>query len=253
MTALYPNHNYVVFDTIQESAADLVLSNGVFSLGNPLAELCKYDDIAGSKVTTAVAETTGVRTNTITAVASTTYSFYIQQLNPTTGRLITQFLNYTSLASGDTDETISNAFRARIDALTAAGALFIDTSGTTTLVLEAQAGYPVFTVTPVDAASSQSWVNTTPGVAPVGTLAQLALEGITVTGAAYTKVSIWFAPKSGQNVKNPIGVQSQVDIYLNEAATNFAALAAAFNYLLDGREVSVGGPANPEAISHTGV
>lgn len=253
ITSTYPNSGYQVFNTIQASHADLELINGVFYLGDPLQELCRYNAVVSIRVTVAVAEQLQETTLTPVAAANSVYQFIIQQWNPVTNLTMTRTYTYTTAASGDTATTISTAFKAMVEADAATGQIQIAATGTTTIVLTALTGYAVFTVSIVQVGGGLSQATGTAGIAAVGTTAALALEGYTEninSASSYTQIDIEYAPITGQNIKEPIGVLQSRTVFLLESATNYAALLAAFNYLFAGRQTSVGGVANPEAIAY---
>ena len=247
MTNTFPNQGYLVVNTVQASGADLTLNNGVISFGNPAQTICKYLDITKASVTASVAEVLQVTTLTPTAAANSVYEILIEQFNPVTGNTMTFQYSYTTAASGDTATTIGNYFR---ELITADPLIKIAATGTTTLILTAEAGYAQFTVTILQTGGGFTQSTGTAGVVAVGTTAALALQGITVSGAAYTTVHMEWTPVTGATVKTPNGTPFVLDIYLNEADGDTAALTAKFQYTLAGREVSAGGPANPEILAY---
>lgn len=249
MTNTFPNQAYIAVNTIQAAGADLELDNGVLSFGNPLQVICKYSDIAKATIIDGVAEQLQVTTLTPTAAANSVYEILIQQFNPVTGETMTFQASYTTAASGDTATTIGDYFRSLINA---DPIIKIAATGTTTLILTAEAGYAQFTVTILRTGGGLTQSTGTAGIVAVGTTAALALQGITEginSSAVYTQIHLEFANVTGQKLTDPVRGAKVLDIYLNEAASNFSDLLDKFEYILDGREVSAGGPANPEAIS----
>ena len=86
------------------------------------------------------------------------------------------------------------------------------------MILTAEAGFPVFTVTILSVGGGLTQVTGTPGVVAVGTPAALALQGINVTTTdRYTTCHIEYAPVTGMNIKDGVNVASVIDIYVNEA------------------------------------
>lgn len=246
----YPNQRYVVFNTIQASAADLVFDDGEIYLGDPLERLCEVREVVHYDSDAAVAEQLQETTLTPTAGNNQTYEIYITQWNPVTGRTMEFQFSHETAASGATATTISTAFKDAVNAATALGQLEIDATGTTTIVLDALAGYAIFNVTILQTGGGFTQATGTAGIAASGTAAALALQGITdgITAAAsYTTIVISYQPITGQNITERVGNLQVLTVYLNEAASNFSTLAAAFNYLFASRTTSIGDPAvNPE-------
>lgn len=255
MNFLSPNYNYLVLDTVQAAGADWDLTNGVFSVGNPLEKICKYSEILKATITRATAATAQKTTLTFTNAANSTYQFIIQQFNPVDGRTYTRAFTHTTAASGSSATTIRDFFEAAIEAAVDADQLFMTVAdnGVDAIDITATSAQPIFTVSILQTGGGFTQSTGTPGVAAVGTLAALALKGITVTNAAYTTVHIEYAPIGGQNVTEPIGVKNQLDIYINEGAANFSSLIGTtgkISYTLAGRSTSTGSTAaNPEILA----
>lgn len=246
MTYTYPNQAYTVLNSIQASGADLTMVNRQINLGNPLAPVCLFNDLIKATVTVAVAEQLQVTTLTPTAAANSTYTFFIQQVNPATGNMTTVNLSYTTAASGDTATTIGDYFRSLINA---DPTLHIAATGTTTLILTAETGYAIFTVSITQLGGGLTQSTGTAGIQAVGTTAALAVQGVTTdinSASSYTTIVMKWVPKSGDNIREPIGVPQTLTVYLLESATNYAALVAKFRYVLAGRSVSITSAAAPE-------
>jgi hypothetical protein len=211
------------------------MADGKITWSDPLATsaqlVTKYNAISKASITASVAETLQVTTLTPVAANNSVYTIMIQQYNFSTGRTYTAQYTYTTAASGDTATTIGDAFRSQINN---DQNIKIAATGTTTLILTAEAGFPVFTVTILSVGGGLTQVTGTPGVVAVGTTAALALKGITVSGAAYTTVHLEYAPVTGQNIKDPVAVNSVFDLYLNQAEGDYAAVLAAITADLDG-------------------
>lgn len=238
-----PNYNYLVLDTVQAAAADLQLAGGVISFGNPLQVICDYKNLIPGKCSAvaAVAETAQVSTLTFTAANSTDYGIRIDQFDPVNGRTITKFYYYTSDATATATE-IATAFAAAINADTT---IKVTAVGGATLVLTADAGYALFTVTNITDTTVAN-VLTTPGVVAKGTQAALALKGITVSGASYSTVHMEYGMNMTPVITGQLTEKYVLDIYLNQADGDTAALVTAFDNLFAG---VAGGVANPEAIA----
>ena len=241
MPSLYPNQWYAVLDTVQASAADLSVVNGLIRSGNPLADVCYYNAITKASITAPVTEVLQVTTVTPTAVASTTYGITISQYDYATGNAIVRQYFYTTAASGDTATTICNSFRTQInnDAV-----IKVAATGAATLILTAETGYPQFTVIFTNGNASLAQSTGTAGVVAVGTTAALARQGITVTGASYTQVHIEYNQRSGLNLKDQVTLASVFDLYINQADANRAALVTAWtrelgNLVIGGAAASI--------------
>ncbi len=249
--ATAPNYSYTFVDTTN-GAADITVDTSYLLFGSTNAPVCEYKYLIpkACTLTEYLAATLQVTTLTITAVASTTYSFYIQQYNPITKQVMTRFYTAESLASGSTNETIGDDFRDQINADQAAGQIQVVATGTTTLILTAQTGYPIFDVVLIDAAASIAEAATTPGVRGYGAVATLAAQGLTgYTGSTYSNWHIEFFTR-GSEVNTMFQGQRNVrDYFLNTAATNYAALLAAIKDVMSNYPVGGTTVANPEALS----
>ena len=166
-----------------------------------------------------VAETLQVTTLTPAAfVAGNVYQFTIGQM--INGVVNTVNVEYTA-AAGDTVTTICDALRSIVGVLTAAGQIQITATGTTTLILTAVTGNPVFVVSTI---SNLTAVTGTPGVAAIGTGAQLLAQGfqaisaVPVAGTNYDLVIINYSNEV--NDLNTIARTqvAQLFVYYNEAA-----------------------------------
>jgi hypothetical protein len=231
----YPNTTYIVADTY--AAGDWAMAAGVITWAGQ--EVTKYNAITKASITTSVAEVPKVVTLTPVAAANSVYTIMIQQYNFSTGNTYTAQYTYTTAASGDTAITISNAFKNQINADQNIK-ISTDALGGATVVLTAEAGFPVFTVTILSVGGGLTQA-TTPGtgVVAVGTPAALALEGITVPSAnLYTTVHIEYAPVTGQNIKDPVAVSSVLDLYLEEGATDYATVVGDITADLDGTDAA---------------
>lgn len=139
-------NTYSVLSTIAASAGDISLSGHKLSItGCPTFDYRKMESWADG-LNSSLLETAQVTTVTFTAANSTNYSLFISQWNPALNKLVEANLTYTSLSTGDTATTISNAFRTLIAGQSNLG---ITASGTATLILTGNAGTPLFTVTSI--------------------------------------------------------------------------------------------------------
>lgn len=241
IVSTYPNKTYIVADVY--AATSWVMAAGVITWGDPLATdaqvVTKYNAITKASITPSVAETPQVTTLTPVAAANSVYTIMIQQYNFSTGKTYTGTYTYTTAASGDTATTISNAFKNQINADQNIK-ITTDALGGATIVLTAEAGFPVFTVTILSVGGGLTQVTGTPGVVAVGTPAALALQGITVGAAnTYTTVHIEYSPVTGQNIKDGVSVASVLDLYLEELnEADYAAVLAAITADLDGTDAA---------------
>jgi hypothetical protein len=237
----YPNSTYIVADAY--AATSWTMAAGVITWGSPLAAdaqvVTKYNAITKASITTSVAEVPQVTTLTPVAAANSVYTIMIQQYNFSTGRTYTAQYTYTTAAAGDTATTISNAFKNQINADQNIK-ISTDALGGATVVLTAEAGFPVFTVTILSVGGGLTQVTGTPGVVAVGTPAALALQGITANPLGlYTTVHIEYSPVTGQNIKDPVAVNSVFDLYLEEVLeANYAAVLADITADLDGTDAA---------------
>jgi hypothetical protein len=236
LNSTYPNQTVIITDIVQALAADLSVVNSVISYGNPLATVCAYEDIRvrTARITAPVAEVLQVTTLTPVNAANSTYTFIIQQYNQTLGSYQTFEYTHTTAASGSSATTISAAF---IAAVNADPTVHVTASGAATIILTADAGYAIFIVSITATGGGLTQVTGTAGVRAVGTLASLALQGITVTGSTYTQVHFEYNQPTGFNNKDQVSLRSTFDLYINQAATNRAALVTAWTELLGNLEL----------------
>lgn len=228
--SIYPNEQYIVLDTIQAAAADLSVANGVYKIGNPLATVCTFKDIVSAKIQAPVAEVLQVTTLTPVADANSTYSFFITQWNPADGNMRTWEYSHETAASGATATTICDFFRAAINADTT---IKIAATGAATLILTAEAGYPIFTVGITNVGGGLIQATGTPGVAAINTVALLTAQGFEgLTGSTYTTVQLNVNQKTGFLLKNQESQYTTWDILISQGAANRAALVTALTETL---------------------
>lgn len=130
-----------VLDTIQASGADVVLADHKLQInGAPEMDFRTIENSDGLLVSL----TEGLQSITITPTAADSfeYSFTVTQYDKAKKTFIKETIAYTSLSTGDTATTICTALKAVI----ALSKLQIATSGTSTLILLAKAGFPTFSV-----------------------------------------------------------------------------------------------------------
>ena len=246
-----PQYSYRFVDTTN-GAADVTVKNSYLLFGSTNQRVCEYKNLipGACTITPYAAETLQVTTVTPTAAASSTYSLYISQYNSNTGSIMTRFYTYTTASSGDTATTIGDALRAQINADQSNGVIQVVGTGTTTLILTAQAGYPVFAVTLVSLGGGLAQSTGTAGVVGYGSSTSLAAEGYTgYTGTTYTRWHLEFYARLNESNTLAQGQRVAWDAFLNTAATNYAALLAAIKDVMSNYPVGGTTVANPEALS----
>lgn len=184
-----------------------------------------YRGIVGtSGIVTTVAEARQVDIITPTAANST---LYVLQLNQTVsgGVVLNQQFVYTSDAGGTATE-ICDGFRTAINASN----FEIVASGTTTLILTANAGYAKFTSTSsmsvgVLSIATGGSGGSTAGVYAVNTYASLTAAGVVgvSAGKTYTSLQYQWVDLVGTVDKLTDSVVNQWTVYVDDSATNYAA------------------------------
>lgn len=212
------NNTYSILSTIAAVAADISLSNHVLSItGCPAMDFRTLEAIGG--YITPVAETRGVLTFTNTGANSTAYKGRVTQYIPSIGQLSIVDFGTTSPASGSTTTTVSTSLKADLNARLN---LKIAATGTTTTIITASAGSPIITGTAI---SGGTFAITTPGVASVGTYADLVAAGVTGATAGKTYNQITFVYKSP--IADLLGearvTNNSHTLYVQSDATNYAA------------------------------
>lgn len=231
----------IVFDTIQATHADVVLANQKITAKTSAAGqefICLYKDLiaGGVSIQAKVAETSQV--TTLTAVGTTnsiTYSIKITQyLGLALGTKTWSFVVTTPATGTISPTTIGDQFRTQINANTQ---IKVTASGTTTLILTADAGYPFFTCKLINLGLGLTAAATTPGVAARGLAANLTANGavlntagVAFTGSAYTQMTFNYTKSLAPGNTSATNQIDGCDFWFNEAATNFADLVT--NYLI---------------------
>ena len=233
------NYAYTILGnsgTVQAVHADVTLANQLVTIGAgtsdvTLQKLLRFLNISSvSAVATwaPVTQVLQIDTITFTAVVGTVYTINLRQLNLALGTYYDTgvTLTYTGVA-GDTATTIGDKFRSMINALTAAGALQIAATGTTTLIMTAITRYPIFKTTILSGAASIALVLTLAGVRSVGFQADLLLAGVSAadaTAASYQTIVINYGSVEVPLQEMNRTRENQLTLYVNQAATNRAAL-----------------------------
>jgi len=257
MSNFVQNSSLGTAGTVTALGADITVAAHILTVGAaalaPLPAVSKYDvrQIESASLIAAVAETASVWTITPTAAASLEYSIQITQVFNGTARVFVA--TAYSLASGSTPTTICDSLRAVINAQTA---FKVTATGTTTLVITSQTGYPLVKVSQVSLSSTPgtfaSITNTTPGVQAKGTYAALVASGVSadilVAGQSYSNFRIVFRNHSVNDATGNVSIQRVTsNVYINAAATNYAALATRIGEIINGYGAGVT-TADPEFL-----
>lgn len=219
----------VVLDTIAASHADSTTTNGIWNFKTSSAGLepiSAFIDIFPNSVKkqAKVAEVLQVQVLTVaTATAGALYSMNVTQYNRNTKQNYFRTYYWTA-SSTDTTTTIAQAFRSQINADVN---IFIAATGAAAAItLTAETGYPVFFASVKDGSSLMSLAApSTAGVYSVNTSTDLTRMGVTgFTGTNYTSlIATYKKPANETNAVNSDQIY-KIAIYINEDATNFAAL-----------------------------
>ena len=232
-----------VFDTILATHGDVVLSNGWLTAKTNTGgqtNICRYLDIQSVVNQVKVAEVPQV--TTLTSVGTTNSITYgikiVQYLGVALGTKTFPFTVTTPATGTISPTTIHAQFIAQINANSQ---IKVTASGTTTLILTADAGYPFFGVRATNLGLGFTGfpptAPTTAGVAARGTAAAITAlggvlntGGVAFTGSAYTTTLINFTKHLAPG--NTLDTEQVDGCYLafNEGSTNYAALQA---YLLE--------------------
>jgi hypothetical protein len=215
--------------TVQAVAADAVVANHTLTItGAPVVDVRLVEHFT---VTTAVSGVAPSCIITPTNAASTNFSVLVTQVvNGVTQSVV---LNVTTVAAGSSATTICNAWRYAFNAV--ASKFNITASGTSTLVLTGISTLPSeFTVTQLypEPTSGTITVAYTPGTVPVNTYAVISAQGVTtipslLAGQVYTSVAMTYRSTSVAEAAGDVTESRSVHtVYINEDATNYAALAA---------------------------
>ncbi len=153
-------------------------------------------------------------------------------------------------AAGYTATQLCDAFRAQYFA-SGTNQFQITASGTSTLILTANAGYPIVFVrfVAITAGNVATLANGTAGVNARGNAAQLLANGVPssqVTGTAYTLYAMSYTEDTGYNNTDKVSQPDRVWIWLNEADSDYSTAITNTDALLQGL---AGGVANPEILS----
>jgi hypothetical protein len=238
--------------TVQAAAADAVVNDHLLTItGAPVVDVRQVEDFI---VTAAVAGVAPSNVATPVLAASTDYSILVSQT--VNGVLQQVVLTYQTPAAGGTVNMICNAWASQFNAvasrfnLTAAGGATFTLTGLATLPSR-------FTVTQVYPSTTAGTITFAPvaGTVPVNTYAVLAAQGITtipalLAGQSYTSVQITYRTSSVAETAGDVTQSRSIHtVFINEGATNFAALNTRLGRIAAGLDPATGAVADPEFLS----
>lgn len=236
--------------TVQAAAADVVVNNHILTVTNAVP--MDVRKISSATLLAAVAETAGVVTVTPTASASADFSLVIKQIINGVQKSVQ--LSVVTAASGATETTICNEWRSQLSAQGAQ--LQVVGSGTTTFIITANAGYPIVSASQISLTATAgvlAIVQTTAGVQARGTYASLVAAGVPVatpivSGQSYTQFIVTGQVEGANEVAGMVmSTRTTNVLFINEAATNFAALNARLVQVIAGVPAA-GTVADPEFL-----
>lgn len=221
---------------IANGFADVVVSNHIVSI--PTVPQFDYRRVlsSGGGWLANQAETRGQYTLTPTGsfAAGAKYSFLLQQVRPDLGNTVVQeYVSYTSQSTGDTATSIVTALAS---AITATTNFKVTVTTGSTLVIQANAGYPLITVTQMSPiASLLTITQNTAGVPSRGTYNDLLRAGVAAaditSGHTYYTLQLTFPEISaGDWIENT--TIRQHTLYVYSSATNFAGFSAGIQNLI---------------------
>lgn len=237
------------------SATPFSVEDGILYAGDE--RVCAWKGIMSGSVQKYVAATEQLAEWTITPavpVSGAPVGIEVTQWYPTTQNNFENPKVRTLIvdvpAGGYTAEQLCNAFRAQYFA-TGTNQFEITASGTSTLILTANAGYPIVFVrfVAITAGNTATVVNGTAGINARGNAAQLIANGVpaaTASGTAYTLYTFGYTEKTGLNNSVSVSQPDRVWIWLNQADSDYAAAIISIDTLLAGL---ASGVANPEIIA----
>lgn len=218
-----------VLNTVTTLGTDAYVdSNGYLNIqGTPAF---KASSISSMTITPYVAEVAQVSTVTIdTTSNNAVYSLSLICNDVNSGMITSVPLNVTSDSTASATE-ICDAFRAIINSMPE---LSVTASGTTTLILTAKAGFPIFTLTTAD--SKMSIAATTAGVVGVGTGTSLIAQYPSTAGyynaGGFSAASSIVATNTYTQVVVKSVVGNSAVILVKSDATNYNDLLGSYGTL----------------------
>jgi len=258
MSNFVQNSSLGTAGTVTALAADITVAAHILTVGAaalaPLPAVSKYDvrQIESASLIAAVAETASVWTITPTFAASQEFSLQITQVINGTARIFVATA-YTA-ASGGSITTLCDALVSVINAQASFKVTGARVGSTVTVT--SQTGYPLVRVSQVSLSSTPgafaSITNTTPGVQAKGTYAALVASGVSadilVAGQSYSNFRIVYRNPSVNDAGGNVSIRRVTsNVYINAAATNYAALATRIGEIINGYGAG-GTTADPEFL-----
>lgn len=244
-------YQHIILDTVLGTAADLLVKERHLYIAGTL--MYKLDDVSRGSVvkeTSITSETAGVVTYTppATPVNSTTYSIQFRVANPgATGAQddpLVFNVSVTTPATGTlTATTLADQFRTVL--ATSPYSTYVTGSGTATLIITGNSGYPIVIGSSTSPITS---VQTTIGVAKRGTPTAMAALGVGTTygntvylngtqslaGTKYTLYTSLEHRNIGESVTDRVNQGMLKMLWINEDDGDAAALIAAIDLALAG-------------------
>lgn len=232
-------NTWSILSTIQASAADLSVANHQLSItGCPTVDTRTMQNW-GDGLDSSLTEVVQITTVTPTAANSTAFELSVRQYLPAINQWITVPLKYTTAVSGDTATTICNAWRSQL----VLSNLEITGTGTSTLILTGNAGYPLFTVTNITPtsttqSSAQAGVaiasSTTVSTGYLGAVftatahGQVSGDVVTLSAVSNVTAGTYRVVKIDANTYYLRSVDGQVPVYTTGSATATVAKVAQY-------------------------
>lgn len=219
-----PN-KYFFLDTIAAAHADIVSDGGLLKLkkAEGLVALTEFRKIKKVVIQPSVAETLGAYTLIYAQADNYEYTARITQFDRAANREIPAIISFQGLATGETAITAGQKGKAIVDANRQ---LQVTTSGAgATITVTGKAGFPVLKT--IGDGNKITTGVTTPGVYSrnkAADLIRLGYPASAYTGAGYTLVQIHYNDRQQGAIDTETGQNLIFDWFVNEAATNFAAL-----------------------------
>ena len=228
----------IVLNAIAASAADLDVAGGSITIGG---YAFPWKKLFSAEKKTAVTSAGGAITLTpATVSAGLEYSVIFKQY--VAGSLKEVYVAYTAVA-GDTPQIVCDALRTVTSAHVNSGSLDVALSGSTTCIVTSTATNPVISVggqqnlTPSAATAGTAGVNEGATLIDAGVVDSFDGD-LPLVSAEYTSYELGLKlPKGDGGFNGQTSDQEiKLNLYLDEAATNFAALEGDIDALLDGTD-----------------
>lgn len=217
-----------VLNTVTALGTDAYVdASGYLNLeGTPAFKASSISEVTITPYAAEVAQVSTVTIDTVSNNAIYTLSLICRDVN--SGMITSVPFSVTSDSTASNTE-ICNAFRAAINSMPE---LSVTTSGTSTLVVTAKAGFPTFTLTTTDAkmsiSTSNGTVGTGSGASLIGTYP--STSGYFNAGGFVNASKIVSTNNYAQVLVKSVNGDSAV-ILVNSAATNYADLLGSYGTL----------------------